>query len=61
MKITLACQLPHHPEILNYLYTASPKNCLSQIFLGNLGSSALKQAIISLPADPETWPLRAAP
>lgn len=42
-------------------FLRSPKNCLSQMFLGNLGSSALKQAIISLPADPETWPLRAAP
>ena len=51
---------PSFPKDLSG-FLRSPKNCLSQIFLGNLGSSALKQAIISLPADPETWSLRAAP
>lgn len=39
----------------------SPKNCLTQIFLGNLGSSELKQAGISLTSDwnlvPQSSPL----
>lgn len=39
----------------------SPKICLTQIFSGNLGTSNLKQAIISFTSDPGAWSLRAGP